>query len=59
MRAFLSCFDKFRNTSLKHRLVALDIGNYAVGLRARFALSCEISLCKKFCFDKFRKFPNK
>ncbi len=47
MRAFLFCFDKFHNTTLKHRLVALDIGNYAVGLRARFALSCEISLCKK------------
>ena len=43
---FLFRFDKFRNTTLKHRLVALAVGNYAVGLRARFALSCEISLCE-------------
>ena len=34
---------KFRDTALKLRLVALDIGNYAVGLRACFALSCKIS----------------
>ena len=27
---------KFRNTSLKHRLVAFVVGNYAVGLHARF-----------------------
>ena len=37
------CIDKFRNTALKLRLATLDIGNYAVALLTRFALSCEIS----------------
>ena len=43
-RAFLfSRMNKSRNTLLKQRLVALTVGNYAVGLRAPFASSYEIS----------------
>ena len=38
-----SRMNKSRNTLLKQRLVALAVGNYAVGLRARFASSYEIS----------------
>jgi hypothetical protein len=41
--AFIFRLHKFRNTSETHRLVALAIGNYAFGLRARFSLSFEIS----------------
>ena len=47
MRAFLFCFDKFRNTALKHRLGRIAVGNYGFIFLAHFALSCKISLCKK------------
>ena len=48
---------KLCDTALKLRLVALDVGNYAVGLRARFALSHAIStnqhnsLNRNFLYD--------
>ena len=48
-RAFLfSRMNKSRNTLLKQRLVALAVGNYAVGLRARFASSYEISSIRDY-----------
>ena len=49
--------NKSRNTLLKQRLVALAVGNYAVGLRAQFASSYEISSIRGvFILYKYRPF---
>ena len=40
--------------SVKARLVALDVGNYAVGLRVRFALSCTVSPNQQIRLYKLR-----
>ena len=38
-----------RHTLLNRRLVAIDIGNYAIGHLARFASSCAISTNQHSC----------
>ena len=46
------CFlHKFPDTALKHRLVALGVGNYTVELLACFALSQKISAKKQVCIN--------
>ena len=45
------CFDKFRNTALKHRRTQIAVGYYGFISFARFALSCEISLRKIYILE--------